>query len=310
MGLLDLYRKCELCPRECGVDRTSTLGYCKASANLRVSYIGPHFGEEPPITGSNGSGTVFFSFCSLRCTYCQNYQISHQGLGTELSHEGLVNKVLAMIHTSMAHNLNLVTFDHFTPHVILLVQDLRDKGLTLPTVANISGYQSKKTLSLLKDYVDIYLPDFKYADTGLAKALSKAEDYPKVALDAIYEMVKTRGFLDLDKDDTKPASKGCMVRHLILPGHIRNSLDALSMLFIEFGKDLPISLMSQYYPALPQPFEELNRQVYDHEFNQVLDHAIDLGFENIFVQYPEKDIGTTYLPDFTRAQPFVPSAEE
>jgi len=313
-----LFKHCRLCPRECGVDRLeggekSSAGFCKQDGQLRVAYVGPHFGEEPPLTGTHGSGTVFFTGCSLRCSYCQNYQISREGLGETIEIERLLEKVEKMILEKHVHNINFVTPDHFFPYVFELMLLLRSKGYDLPSVFNLSGYQSVNLLKASESHVDIYLPDFKYADRDLAKRLSRCQDYPEVALAALAEMLSQKGFLDSFDTGDSLAKKGVLVRHLLLPGHIENSINALTTLFVEFGAQLPLSLMSQYIPVTPQEEEDLNRRLTEEEFNQVYSHALDLGFERLFVQFPgEKSPGSKprFLPDFRRDKPFCSSPEQ
>ena len=313
----ELFKQCFLCPRECGVDRLdggeqSNVGFCRQDARLRVAYVGPHFGEEPPLTGTRGSGTVFFTGCSLRCSFCQNYQISSEGLGEHLEMERLFTKVEAMIIREQVHNINFVTPDHFFPHVFELVTLLRSKSYALPIVFNLSGYQSVPLLKSAERYVDIYLPDFKYADRDLAKTLSKCPNYPEVALAALSEMISQKGFLDSFDTGDSLAKKGVLVRHLILPGHVKNSLDALTTLFVEFGAELPLSLMSQYVPVIPQKAEALNRYLTGEEFNEVYSHALDLGFRHLFVQFPEDPSAQDrppFLPDFRLDKPFSSPAE-
>ena len=314
MEFLDLYKRCRLCPRECGVirlmeGRSGHSGFCKESDRLRVAYVGPHFGEEPPISGQNGSGTIFFTGCSLRCGYCQNYQISRDGLGRAMDMDGLFPMVTEMIEESRVHNINLVTPDHFFPHAFQLVSLLRHNGFNLPVVYNLSGYQSLAILRIAEEFADIYLPDFKYADPTLSVRFSKCKDYPTVALDAIMEMVRQKGFLDVFENTSALATKGVLVRHLILPGQIENSLNALTTLFLEFGSRVPISLMSQYHPALPQQVGDLNRSITQEEFERVYAHAMDLGFDHLYVQFPDQDspnrsVRSPFLPDFLQEQPF------
>lgn len=286
----------------------SSAGFCRQDGQLRVAYVGPHFGEEPPLTGTHGSGTVFFTGCSLRCSYCQNFQISREGLGETIEMEGLLAKVEEMITLKHVHNINFVTPDHFFPYVFELVALLRNKGYDLPMVFNLSGYQSVNLLKAAEDYADIYLPDFKYADRDLAKRLSKCRDYPDVALAAISEMIAQKGFLDSLDPSHALAKKGVLVRHLILPGHVENSINALTTLFVEFGAELPLSLMSQYVPVTPQDEEALNRCLTDEEFSRVYSHVLDLGFERLFVQFPEQappDNKPPFLPDFRLHKPFT-----
>jgi len=284
-------------------------GFCGETDQLRVGYIGPHFGEEPPISGTNGSGTVFLSGCSLKCSFCQNHQISHQGLGAHVGLSELLRKLDELIRHHHVHNINFVTPDHFSPHIFRLISLLWQKGLDLPVVFNTSGYQSVETLKHAEGYVDIYLPDFKYMDTHLAAGLSKCREYPQVALDAITEMVRQKGFLDVFRTGGAIAKKGVLVRHLIIPGHTDNSLNALTSLFLEFGRGLPLSLMSQYHPVCHHDDIDLNRILSEKEFDTVYSHAMDLGFENLFVQFPEKDpvhrqLASPLLPDFRQTEPF------
>jgi putative pyruvate formate lyase activating enzyme len=316
MNLSDPYRCCVLCPRRCRLDRTahrpnSAKGVCGETDQLRVAYVGPHFGEEPPISGTKGSGTVFFAGCSLKCVYCQNHQISHEGIGTGTGLDELAQRVIEMVRRDQVHNINFVTPDHFFPHVFRLVSLLRRAGVDLPMVYNLSGYQSVEALASAEAYADIYLPDFKYSDPSLAAALSKCRDYPSVALEAIALMVRQKGFMDaVSSQETLPAKKGVLVRHLILPGKAENSIHALTSLFVEFGPGLPLSLMSQYHPVLHHRDPDLNRRVTQGEFDAVLSHAEALGFEHLFVQFPKaetcQDGGRPeFLPDFNKSQPFL-----
>ncbi len=311
-GWSELFRQCLLCPRECGVDRLqegekSSAGFCRQDSTLKVSYVGPHFGEEPPLTGTHGSGTVFFTGCSLRCSYCQNFQISREGLGEAMELEGLLAKVEDMILQRHVHNVNFVTPDHFFPYVFELITLLRRKGYDLPMVFNLSGYQSVNLLKKAEEYADIYLPDFKYADRNLAGKLSKCRDYPDAALAALSVMLSQKGFLDSFDTGGPLAKKGVLVRHLILPGCVENSINALTTLFVEFGAGLPLSLMSQYVPVTRQEVETLNRPLTGEEFNEVYAHALDLGFQHLFVQFPAEqtpDKKPPFLPDFRLDKPF------
>ncbi|MEW6664594.1 MAG: radical SAM protein [Thermodesulfobacteriota bacterium] len=285
------------------------LGYCREGAVPRVAHVGPHFGEEPPISGTRGSGTVFFSGCSLRCSFCQNHQISHGGLGRVVETEALIDRVVEMIRLDRVHNVNLVTPDHFFPHVFSLVASLRERGCALPVLYNLSGYQSRRLLDQAEEWVDIYLPDFKYSDPRLSSRLSGCPDYPQQAIEAISVMVGQKGFLDAAVHERPLARKGVLVRHLILPGRVQNSLDVLTTLFLEFGPRIPLSLMSQYTPLLPQSDPQLNRAVTREEFDRVYEYALELGFESLFVQFPEERAGSgtgesSFVPDFRLARPF------
>lgn len=312
MDPLELFEACRLCPRECGINRTNGpagTGFCRLDHRLRVAFIGAHFGEEPLITGTRGSGTIFFSGCSLRCSICQNHQISRENMGRITDITELSMETARMIESQKVHNINYVTPDHFFPYTFLLTSFLREKGYGLPILYNLSGYQSVSMLKMAEDYADIYLPDYKYADSDLAGKISGCKDYPAVALDSIAEMVRQKGFLDSFATGSRTAGKGVLVRHLILPGKIKNSLDALSSLFIEFGAGLPLSLMSQYYPVLPQEDGDLNRSVTRDEFDRIYFHALDLGFKNMVVQFPgdargDPEADTGFLPDFSLKKPF------
>ncbi|MDP8314742.1 MAG: radical SAM protein [Candidatus Celaenobacter antarcticus] len=310
------YQNCTLCPRECKVDRTvGQTGYCGETDKLKIASIGAHFGEEPPISGTNGSGTVFLTGCSLKCCYCQNYQISFEGLGNSYTSEQVVLEFKKLVRSYNIHNVNFVTPDHFFPHTIEIVELLREQNISLPILYNMSGYQKVESVKSLVEYADIYMPDFKYADKQLAKELSNAEDYPERALESLIEMVRQKGFLDSFTEEKLIATKGVLVRHLILPDHMQNSKDILSTLFIEFGKDIPISLMSQYYPSAiilhNEKFSKksfLHRRITLEEFEEVHEHALSLGFRNMLVQFPQdfklrKDIDD-FVPDFERKKPF------
>lgn len=301
------YRHCTLCPRECGVDRSSgKLGLCGESDELRIASLEAHFGEEPPLSGQHGSGTLFLSGCSLLCTFCQNYQISGLHLGAISEVGQLAARILDLVRQQKIHNLNLVTPDHFLPHLLDLVERLRSQGFDLPVVYNCSGYQKVEMLRWVESSVDIYLPDYKYSDAALAHTLSRCRDYPLVALDALCEMVRQKGFLDHFTAGKPLASRGVLVRHLVLPGQVANSVDALSTLFAEFGRDLPLSLMSQYRPARMVRQAELNRPLEHGEFYRVCEHAHELGFRNLFIQPLEGSIEAEdpFLPDFNRERPF------
>lgn len=296
------YNECNLCPRHCGARRNDSIpGVCGCNSTARISWMGPHFGEEPPISGTNGSGTVFFGGCTLRCRFCQNYQISLEASGKEYTFGAMCNSIEYMFQNTGVHNINFVTPDHFTPHVAAACRELRKRGLTIPFLANVSGYEHSPILDALLPVIDIWLPDYKYSDRKLAQNLSCAPDYPGIALKAIERMISQKGFLHLD--DNGIADNGVLVRHLILPGMVKNSCDALSTLFIEFGADLPVSLMSQYRPVRPME-DPFSRMITNDEFYEVLDFAQSLGFENMYVQYPENGECAHLLPDFSRTNPF------
>lgn len=311
MDYFSLYKNCNLCPRGCGVDRTVSgsekKAFCGQGHRLRVSYTGPHHGEEPPISGKNGSGTVFFSGCSLKCTYCQNHQISRDGIGKISTINALFEKTRKMINEDGVHNINFVTPDHFLPDVFKVATLIKEKGIDLPILLNTSGYQSIEMLKMAENFVDIYLPDYKYSENALAMKLSGCRDYPQRAIDAISEMIRQKGFLDSFEKRRVTAEKGVLVRHLILPGKVENSKKALDTLFLEFGENLPLSLMSQYHPVLDHEDEDMNRPISNEEFDAVYYHALNLGFKNMFVQFPgdyDEEMQSDFLPDFNEEVPF------
>lgn len=302
------YQNCALCPRNCQIDRLQgKKGFCGETAEMRIASIEAHFGEEPPISGVNGSGTVFFSGCALRCVFCQNYQISCFHVGQYLTPKQVAEKIGQLYQVQNIHNVNFVTPDHFLPHTIEIVKALRTAHIPLPVLYNTSGYQSVASIRRLQDYADMYMPDYKYADQEPAFELSRCRDYPTVALDAIAEMVRQKGFLDSVTQDRQVARRGVLVRHLVLPGYVDNSLNALSVLFTEFSADLPLSLMSQYRPVRMIKKAEMNRPLRSEEFYRVYEHALSLGFRNMFVQHPmpNRESDEDFLPDFSREKPFI-----
>jgi putative pyruvate formate lyase activating enzyme len=231
-------------------------------------------------------------------------------LGKAVDMNELLVKAEAMIVQKGVHNVNFVTPDHFFPHVFSLVARLRERGHDLPMVFNLSGYQSRELLKRADAYADIYLPDFKYADRHVAARLSSCPDYPDVSLAAIAEMIAQKGFIDGLEEDSLLATKGVLVRHLILPGYVDSSLNALTTLFLEFGAGLPLSLMSQYCPVVPHEDENLNRSLRKDEYDRVYSHALDLGFQHLFVQIPEEPSNpdperSSFVPDFHLERPFL-----
>jgi len=310
-GCMPEYDDCHLCPRDCHINRSAgKRGYCGETAQLRIASIEAHFGEEPPISGSNGSGTVFFSGCAMQCVFCQNYQISCFHMGQEMTCEKVVDRLEALYRTQAIHNVNFVTPDHFIPHTIEIVKQLRQRPLSLPILYNTSGYMKVETLRRLADYADIYMPDYKYSSGDVAYEMSRCRDYPAVALDAISEMVRQKGFLDSIMHSRETAERGVLVRHLVLPQQVENSIDALSILYTEFGAELPISLMSQYWPARMVKNAEMNRRLHSEEFYRVYEHAQSLGFQNMFVQHlpPGYDHSDDFRPDFAKEEPFEGNA--
>ncbi|OQA51033.1 MAG: Radical SAM superfamily protein [Candidatus Omnitrophica bacterium ADurb.Bin292] len=301
MNFLDQYHNCQLCPRKCKVDRSrGKVGVCGETSELRISHVGPHFGEEPSISGSRGSGTIFFDGCSSRCFFCQNYQISAAHHGEIYSADRFFETVKDLIDKKV-HNLNFVTPDHFWPHIKELCLKLRALSFPIPKVFNSSGYQLPEMISEYSEFMDIFMPDFKFADPDLARECMGDERYPEIALEAIREMVDARGFLDpWDPSGERVAERGVLVRHLVLPGHVENSLETLDQLHAEFGDGLPISVMSQFRPV-PACFAKnsLTRGVTPQEYDLVLAKVKELGFEKVYTQILSDQ--TDYLPDFNNS---------
>lgn len=275
---------CDLCPRECRINRIlGKRGFCGSDYKLKISTYSLHFGEERPISGIKGSGTIFFTNCSLRCKFCQNYTISQLGEGDEYEIEDLA-KMMIYLQNLGAHNINLVTPTHYSPHILLAIAIAKEMGLKIPILYNTSGYEKVEILKFLEGVVDIYLPDAKYGDRELAKKYSDAENYPEINIKAIKEMVRQVGFMELNKNGI--VERGVIVRHLILPNNVENSKIVLRSLKENIGKDLTISLMTQYYPCFKTLGDkELGRRISREEFIEVLKYFRELGFKEELIQY-------------------------
>lgn len=288
--------ECRLCPRNCGVDRTQGLkGYCGMSGEIRLARAALHMWEEPCISGVNGSGAVFFSGCPLRCVYCQNHSIALGNIGKTVTLDRLVD-IFFELKEKGAHNINLVTPTHYVPQIAEALLRARNKGLELPVVYNTSSYENVETLKLLDGLIDIYLPDFKYYSPELAARYSHAPDYPLVATAAIHEMLRQTGKPVFGENMLR---RGVIVRHLVLPGHTKDSMAVVSHLLQEYGNDVYVSIMNQYTPMESlEGYPELKRRVTDREYNKVIDFALDAGLENGFVQ--EGDTAKeSFIPDFS-----------
>lgn len=298
------YDSCKLCPRECGANRNGgKRGFCGETGELRIAAIGPHFGEEPCLAGRHGSGTVFFSGCQTGCFFCQNYQISSEHLGRIRTDEDVVDELAGMIDSGV-HNVNFVTPEPWWPHIRNICQMLRARGYDAPFVWNSSGYFKAELLAEQAELIDVFLPDFKFSDPELAKLCMGRADYPECAMAGLKALVDRVGFLrPFDETGEMTATRGVMVRHLVLPGYVENSLKALEMLFEEFGDGMPVSIMRQYQP-MPECFRRnlLTRTVTDEEYQRVCDKVDELGFRRVFVQTGE--LNDDFLPDFTKDSPF------
>lgn len=276
-------RRCDLCPRGCGVDRNSgKTGYCGVDNRPKIAAINLHHWEEPPISGTRGSGTIFFSGCTLRCIFCQNYPISQLGVGRVMSVEEIAEAMLDL-QGKGAHNINLVTSAHQMASFVRALAMAAERGLRIPIVYNSSGYESLETLSILDGIIDIYLPDIKYSDPQIAQKLSAARDYVEHNRPALLEMWRQVGPILLDSRGI--ARKGMIVRHLVLPGGLAGTRDSLSYLVRELGPDVWVSLMNQYFPAhkgLSHP--PLDRKTSEEEYETAFDAMLELGILNGFTQ--------------------------
>jgi len=300
LRLKETLKDCVLCPRECHVNRTAgELGHCRLPADIVMNCALSHHGEEPPLSGTQGAGTIFLSSCNLGCIYCQNYQISHNTQGRNLTILQLAT-VMLDLQKSGCHNVEPVTPTPQTPQVMEALFMARAEGLKIPFVYNCGGYENPDIIKLLDGMVDIYLPDFKYGLEKDAVDFSSAPGYPRFALDSIKEMVKQVGDGLEIKDGV--AQKGIIIRHLVLPDRIENSKEVLRMIKKEISTSVQLSLMSQYTPvAKVRNHPILKRRITKHEYEQVTDYALKLGFDNIFVQ-EVNDYELT--PDFDQSNPF------
>ena len=279
-----LLEACRVCPRECGVNRLedSRLGFCRSGLNPVISSVSPHRGEEPPLSGTKGSGTVFFTNCNLRCVYCQNYPISQLGNGAERTPGELACQML-WLQEQGCHNLNLVTPTHFVPQFLKALGIARERGFRLPIVYNTSGYDSVETLKLLDRIVDIYLPDMRYGDNRAAMRYSVAPHYVEVNQAAVREMYRQVGTLVVDDDGI--AKRGLIIRHLVLPGGISGTGQVMQFLAGEISKDVYISLMSQYFPAYKcAEHPEINRRIGEKEYDEAYNIKMKYGLKNGWVQ--------------------------
>src|SRR5271157_1176399 len=297
---VDRLRHCELCPHNCGVNRAEgQWGYCGAGGSIRVAHWGLHFGEEPPISGWKGSGNVFFSPCNMRCVFCQNHQISHKQFGEEISIDRLV-ETFFKLEAAGAHNINLVSPTPYVPLIGSAIHLAKEQGLRIPFVYNTNAYENVSTIGMLTGLIDIYLPDFKYWHTPIARKLSSADDYPAAAMQAILAMKKQVGDLMIESG---LAMRGLLIRHLVLPGKLAGTERIIAWIKAELGPQTALSLMAQYQPlhrATEHPM--LMRTITGAEYERLLDLTLDQGFENVFIQ--ELESAPLFVPDFTRAEPF------
>lgn len=294
---------CDLCPRQCRVDRTADqTGFCGANDRMAISHIGLHHGEEPPLSGTHGSGAVFFTHCNLHCCYCQNWQISHPAQTEKEKYytpRALADAMLGL-QKQGAHNINLVSPSHYVPQIMASLYYAKMDGLEIPIIYNTNGYDSTDTLQLLDGIIDIYLPDIKYGDDKMALKFSQALDYAKFNRPAIKEMFRQVGQLKLDKNGI--ATDGLIVRHLVLPNDVSGSIDCLQFI-ASISKEIHLSLMSQYRPEYrASKYRELDRKITADEYEKVSVAAEQLGLANGWFQ--EFDSSEILFPDFRQDRPF------
>lgn len=292
----NLMESCTICPRECKVNRSlAQVGLCGMSDKIVVARIAPHYFEEPPISGVNGSGAIFFSGCNLKCIFCQNYNISTKNFGKEISVFELANKMIELQNLGV-HNINLVTPTHFIPQIAQAIKIAKENGLVIPIVYNTSSYEKVSSLKLLDGLIDIYLPDLKYYDDLYSIKYSKAPNYFNIAIDAIEEMYRQVGNVVYDKNGIM--KKGIIVRHLMLPGRGDDSKKIIEYLHLTYENNIFISIMNQYTPLEQvKEIDELNKKVSDEEYSKLINYACDIGVENAFIQEGDT-CSESFIPEF------------
>jgi len=302
MSLRERLKKCECCPRKCRVNRLEgEPGFCRVDS-LQIAYVGLHFGEEPPISGTKGSGTIFFTGCNLRCVFCQNYEISQEfqhGRTRNFNTDELTSEMLRL-QGEGAHNINFVSPSHMIFQMADAIEAAKKRGLVIPVVYNSNGYDSVDALRQIRGLVDIYLPDIKYMENKLGKQFSGVDDYADVVPGVLSEMLNQVGHLKVDEKGI--AVQGLLVRHLVLPCYIENTRKCLKFL-ADLSLNIFVSIMSQYSPQYKAcNYPEINRILIKDEYDELIDYALNLGIENAFIQELESQYH--YLPDFAQEKPF------
>ena len=292
--MIEKLERCEICPHRCKVDRTNNqIGRCKSKDTVKIAKFSIHKFEEPCISGKNGSGTVFFSNCNLSCEFCQNYEISQKGYGKEITIEELAD-IFIKQQENKVNNINLVSPTSYAIQIIEAIKIAMKKGLNIPIIYNTNGYENISTIKLLKGYIDVYLPDLKYAENDLGKKYSKVENYFEIASSAIKEMYNQVGKIEFDEEGL--IKKGVIIRHLILPNHIKNSKKVLSWINSNLPKDIFVSIMAQYFPTYnAKKIKDLNRKITKNEYKRIEEFLYSLDIENGYIQ----DIGENeeeYVP--------------
>ena len=281
--MIEQLEKCEICPHKCGINRNNNqIGRCKSKDTVKIALYSTHDFEEPCISGEKGSGTVFFSNCNMNCVFCQNYEISQLGKGKEITIEELADIFLKQQEKNV-ENINLVTPTSYAFQIIEAIKIARNNGLRLPIVYNTNGYENIETIRALEGFVDIYLPDLKYADNKLAMEYSKVNNYFEIATEAIKEMIKQVGVPKFDENGLM--KKGVLIRHLVLPNCIENSKKALGWIKENLPNDIYVSVMAQYFPTYKaKEDEKINRKLTFEEWNKIEDFIQEIGIENGFIQ--------------------------
>lgn len=291
----ELYNSCELCPRKCHINRNINKGICSNTSTLKVARSALHYFEEPSISGTNGSGTIFFSGCNLKCCYCQNKGISNDNFGINISVERL-SELMLELQKKKASNINLVTPTHFVPSIIEAIKLARKKDLSIPIVYNTSGYESVATIKQLAGYVDIYLTDFKYFDNKLGEDLSKVKNYFEIASLALEEMYKQVGINKFASNGMM--TKGIIVRCLVLPTKGTDTKKIINYLYKKYQDNIYLSIMNQYTPVNhSDTFTFLNDKVSDKEYDDIINYALDLGVKNAYIQEGETQ-DESFIPPF------------
>lgn len=272
----EILKECRLCPRQCKVNRLENQkGFCRAGKNPVISSVHPHFGEEPPLVGRHGSGTIFMTYCNLGCIYCQNYEISHLGMGKEISIEEFARAML-LLQRQGCHNINIVTPTHFLPQILAAMELAIPAGLSVPLVYNCGGYEPLESLKLLEGVVDIYMPDAKYTDEKVARKYSQASDYPVVMEIALKEMHRQVGELVIDEEGI--AQRGLLVRHLVLPGGLAGTEKVIQFIAGELSPHTYVNIMDQYHPCYrAMEFPELSRRITWKEYQEAVEIARKYG---------------------------------
>ena len=291
---MNLLKNCVICPRRCGVNRYQEHGFCGADNTIKVSYYSLHMWEEPVLSGKNGSGTIFFSHCNLRCLYCQNKKISINGYGRKISNKKL-KEIMLKLQKDGAHNINLVTPTHYIPQIVKVLHNIKDKELKIPVVYNTSSYENVGSLKILNGLVDIYLADLRYYDDELAKNYSFCDNYFEIATMAIDEMVRQAGTPLFDEN--KVMKRGVIVRVLVLPGHIHDAKEIIQYLYQTYHDDIYISIMNQYTPIQKCSYDNLNRKLTDEEYEDVINYALTIGVSKAFIQEGDTAL-ESFIPNF------------